>query len=200
MANRAAQRAMTRRLLLDAAMDRFVASGYAATTIDEIASAAGTTRVTFYAYFASKSEIVKALITERLDPELAQASTGCATGPALFDAVAAGTREELGAWIREIAASWPRMQPIIKICRAAQAIDPDLCAGIDAWIDRAIDDIGAGLAKADRFEADSRRFRGALAMGQFDYVFLHWTDGAWGVDHEHMCELLTESWFQLLGD
>ncbi len=63
---------MTRQLLLDAAMDRFVASGYAATRIDEIASAAGTTRVTFYAYFPSKSEVIKALIAERLEDELVQ--------------------------------------------------------------------------------------------------------------------------------
>lgn len=191
---------MTRRLLLDAAMERFVSSGYAATTIDEIASTASTTRVTFYAYFASKSEIVKALIIERLEPELALASEGCATGPALIDAVAAGTREQLGVWIRETAAHWPTVQPIIRICRAAQAIDPDLGAGIDLWLEDAIDDISAGLAKADRFEADSRQVRGALAMGQFDYVSQRWTDGAWGVDQERMCELLTESWFQLLGE
>ncbi|MFI5622728.1 TetR/AcrR family transcriptional regulator [Nocardioides sp. NPDC051685] len=197
---RTAQREMTRRLLLDAAMERFVASGYAATTIDEIASAAGTTRVTFYAYFPSKSEIVKALIAERLDGELARAPEGCTTALALIDAVAHGTREHLGAWIRDVAAHWPTVQPIIKICRAAQAIDPDLCAGIDTWIEQAIDDISAGLAKAGRFEAESRHFRGALAMGQFDYVFQRWTDGMWGVDQERMCELLTHSWFQLLGE
>ena len=181
-------------------MERFVASGYAATTIDEIASAAGTTRVTFYAYFPSKSEIVKALISERLDGELARASEGCTTALALIDAVVHGTREDLGAWIREVAAHWPTVQPIIKICRAAQAIDPDLWSGIDTWINQAIDDISTGLAKADRFEPDSRQFRGALAMGQFDYVFQHWTDGVWGVEQERMCELLTESWFQLLGE
>ncbi|MFF1384256.1 TetR/AcrR family transcriptional regulator [Arthrobacter sp. NPDC058288] len=33
--------------------------GYAATTIDEIAAAAGTTRVTFYAYYPSRSDLMK---------------------------------------------------------------------------------------------------------------------------------------------
>lgn len=183
-------------------MERFVASGYAATTIDEIASAAGTTRVTFYAYFPSKTEIVKALITERLDKELAVVRTaeGDSTAPALVDAVAYGTRDHLGAWIREAATRWSTVQPIIKIYRAAQAIDPGLCNGVDAWLEGAIEDVGVGLAKADRFDPDSRQFRGALAMGQFDYVTQRWTDGTWGVDHDRMCELLTESWFELLGE
>jgi AcrR family transcriptional regulator len=183
-------------------MERFVSSGYAATTIDEIASAADTTRVTFYAYFPSKSEIVKALIVERLDQELALVRTadGGTTAPALVDAVACGSREQLGAWIREIASRWPVVQPIIRICRAAQAVDPEVCAGVDAWIEDAVDDISTGLAKADRFEAESRTFRGALAMGQLDYVSQRWTDGGWGIDHDRVCELLTESWFQLLGE
>ncbi|NYI80050.1 TetR/AcrR family transcriptional regulator [Nocardioides panzhihuensis] len=196
MANlRAAQRAMTRQLLLDAAMDRFVASGYAATTIDEIASAAGTTRVTFYAYFGSKSEVIKALIAERLEDELAQLRS-----PQIADAVAAGTREQLGAWIRQAVAQWPRARPIVTIARAAQAVDPDLTHFVDAWTDETIEDVSAGLDKAGRFDADSRRLRGALAVGQLDYLFQRWADGFWGVEQDRMCELVTESWFMLLGD
>lgn len=202
MANlRAAQRAMTRQLLLDAAMDRFVASGYAATTIDEIASAAGTTRVTFYAYFPSKSEVLKALIAERLDDELVQLrspQSGALGG--LADAVAAGTREQLGAWIRQAVARWPAVRPIVTIARAAQAVDPDLTHIVDAWTDETIEDVSAGLDKADRFDADSRRVRGALAVGQLDYLFQRWADGLWGVEHDRLCELVTESWVMLLGE
>ncbi|MGY0538920.1 TetR/AcrR family transcriptional regulator [Nocardioides sp. YJ-D4] len=201
MANRAAQRAMTRQLLLDAAMDRFVASGYAATTIDEIASAAGTTRVTFYAYFPSKSDVIKALIAERLEDELVQLR--CPQGSSLgglADAVAAGTREQIGAWIRQAMSRWPEVRPIVMIARAAQAVDPDLSRIVDGWTDETIEDVSAGLDKADRFDADSRRLRGALAVGQLDFLFQRWADGSWGVEHDHVCELVTESWFQLLGE
>ncbi|MFJ9387596.1 TetR/AcrR family transcriptional regulator [Nocardioides sp. NPDC101246] len=201
MANRAAQRAMTRRLLLDAAMDRFVASGYAATTIDEIASAAGTTRVTFYAYFPSKSEVIKALIAERLEDELVQLrSPRDSSLGGLADAVAAGTSEQLGAWIRQAMARWPEVRPIVTIARAAQAVDPDLTRIVDAWTDETIEDVSTGLDKADRFDADSRRMRGALAVSQLDYLFQRWADGFWGVEHDRMCELITESWVMLLGD
>ncbi|MEI7055260.1 TetR/AcrR family transcriptional regulator [Nocardioides sp. CCNWLW239] len=202
MANlRAAQKAMTRQLLLDAAMDRFVASGYAATTIDEIASAAGTTRVTFYAYFRSKSEVIKALIAERLEDDLARlrAPRDSSLG-GLADAVAAGTHDRLGAWIRQAMAGWPAVRPIVTVARAAQAVDPELTHIVDAWTDETIDDISTGLDKADRFEADSRRPRGALAAGQLDYLFQRWSDGFWGVEQDRMCELITESWVKLLGD
>ncbi len=41
---RAAQKEMTRRLLVKTALELFEAKGYAATTIDDIANAAGTTQ------------------------------------------------------------------------------------------------------------------------------------------------------------
>jgi AcrR family transcriptional regulator len=67
---REAQKEMTRKLLLDAGLELFVSKGYATTKVDDIASAAGTTRVTFYAYFPSKVDLMKALIAERLNREL----------------------------------------------------------------------------------------------------------------------------------
>lgn len=203
MANlRAAQKAMTRRLLLDAAMDRFVANGYAATTIDEIASAAGTTRVTFYAYFPSKPEVLKALIADRLEDELTllRSPRDSSSRGGLADAVAAGSRQQLGAWIRQAMDRWPKVRPIVAIARAAQAVDPDLTHIVDAWTDEVIEDVSTGLDRAGRFEPDSRRPRGALAVGQLDYVFQRWADGFWGVDQDRMCDLVTESWVALLGD
>jgi AcrR family transcriptional regulator len=61
---RAAQKEMTRKLLLSTALELFETKGYGSTTIDDIATAAGTTRVTFYAYFPSRSDLVRALIGE----------------------------------------------------------------------------------------------------------------------------------------
>ena len=63
MANlRVEQKEQTRQRLLDTALDLFETKGYAATTIDDIAAAAGTTRVTFYAHFPSRRAIMAALI------------------------------------------------------------------------------------------------------------------------------------------
>jgi AcrR family transcriptional regulator len=61
---REARKLMTRRLLLDRGLALFHEKGCATTTVDEIAAAAGTTRTTFYLHFPSKSQLMRALITE----------------------------------------------------------------------------------------------------------------------------------------
>ena len=55
---------MTRRLLLDKGLELFGTKGYAATTIDDIAVAAGTTRATFYLHFPSKADLVRSLVAD----------------------------------------------------------------------------------------------------------------------------------------
>ena len=56
MSLRAAQKQMTYELFLAKALELFGTKGYAATTIDDIATAAGATRTTFYLHFSSKAE------------------------------------------------------------------------------------------------------------------------------------------------
>ena len=45
--------------ILDAAIDVFHANGYAATSVDDIAKAAGTSRATFYAHFTDKQDVIR---------------------------------------------------------------------------------------------------------------------------------------------
>ena len=61
---RETKKSQTRQLLLDKALALFESKGYAATTIDEIAASAGTTRTTFYQYFPSKSQLMQAVIRD----------------------------------------------------------------------------------------------------------------------------------------
>jgi AcrR family transcriptional regulator len=63
---RRAQAEATRRSILDAAELRFEHAGYAATTIDEIADAAGVSPKTVYLSFATKSGVLRALWDLRL--------------------------------------------------------------------------------------------------------------------------------------
>lgn len=55
--------------ILDAALQAFVASGFAATRIEEVASAAGVTAGTIYRYFPSKEALVAALVARPRQPE-----------------------------------------------------------------------------------------------------------------------------------
>lgn len=201
MANlRAAQKQMTRRLLLDTALELFRAQGYAATTIDDIATKAGTTRVTFYAYFPSRSDLMRALIDERLNEALHRIHTPerGSTARALVEVVRDGTRERIGEWIRGTADEWPKIRPILRAAREAAVIDPDLRGLVEAWLEEAIADIAEGLEQAGRFAAHTRHYRGVLAMAQLDYTAQHWPDADWHIERDQMIETLTDSWAGLL--
>lgn len=81
--------------LVSAALDLFVARGYAATRLEDVASAAGVSKGTVYLYFASKEALFKAVIQENLLPVLAE-------GEAFIDTFE-GTSEAL---LHEILMGW----------------------------------------------------------------------------------------------
>jgi AcrR family transcriptional regulator len=66
-AEESTRRERTRDALRQAALRRFVADGYDATTIADIAADVGVTTRTFYRYFASKDEVLFADYEARLD-------------------------------------------------------------------------------------------------------------------------------------
>ncbi len=57
-------REVTKRELLGAALETFVAKGYPATTIADIVARAGVTQGTFYLYFTNKTDIFSVLLKE----------------------------------------------------------------------------------------------------------------------------------------
>ena len=81
--------------LVAAALSLFVARGYAATRLEDVASAAGVSKGTVYLYFANKEELFKAVVQENLVPALAE-------GEALIDSFD-GTSEAL---LHEILMGW----------------------------------------------------------------------------------------------
>ncbi|MEU9733662.1 TetR/AcrR family transcriptional regulator [Streptomyces sp. NPDC048002] len=201
MANlREAQKKMTRRLLLESGLELFKAKGYAATTVDDIATAAGTTRVTFYAYFPSRGDLMKALIDEQLNEELQRVRSveHGSTALDLVATVAEGTPEAIMAWLRRTADSWPAIRPIIRIGRDAAVVEPDLVDLVERWLEEAVGDIEDGLAAAGRLAPHQRHFRGVLAMAQLDFVAQHWDGSDWKLTREQMLDELAASWVGLL--
>ncbi|MBW8486393.1 TetR/AcrR family transcriptional regulator [Actinomadura sp. PM05-2] len=192
---------MTRKLLLDAGLALFVSKGYASTKVDDIASAAGTTRVTFYAYFPSKVELMKALISERLNDALDRVPSAehGSTERELVAVVEDGSPARIRAWLAATAERWPVIGPYTKAAFEAAAVDPEIRVLLDAWLDESIGDIREGLDRADRFPAGTRHFRSVIAMTELDHVARHWTPGHWGVEREAMLDVLTESWHGTIG-
>ncbi|MFE7794563.1 TetR/AcrR family transcriptional regulator [Streptomyces sp. NPDC057460] len=201
MANlREAQKQMTRRLLLESGLELFKTKGYAATTVDDIATAAGTTRVTFYAYFPSRSELMKALIDEQLNEALQRVGSPGhgSTTQDLVATVVGGTPEAITAWLRRTADSWPAIRPIIRAGRDAAVVDPELTDLVERWMGEAISDIEDGLTTAGRLEPHQRHFRGVLAMAQLDFVAQNWDRVDWKLTRDQMLDELSASWVQLL--
>jgi AcrR family transcriptional regulator len=63
------QKRFTRERLIDAALEVFAERGYAAATVEDITTAAGASRATFYLHFKSKADIVTDLLAKLLLPE-----------------------------------------------------------------------------------------------------------------------------------
>lgn len=84
----------TRRKICDAARDLFYTQGFDGTTIDQIATLAGTRRSTIYTHFRDKNEILSALTEDCLEP--AREIIARIPSPA-------PSHEEIDCWIQEFA-------------------------------------------------------------------------------------------------
>jgi AcrR family transcriptional regulator len=84
------KKAATRRAIQEHALRLFLARGYDATTVEEIAAAAGVSHMTFFRYFASKHAVVE---SDDYDPAMAD---GIRARPAGEDPVTAIRRTIVG--------------------------------------------------------------------------------------------------------
>jgi len=193
MSLRAAQKQMTRELFLTKALELFDSKGYAATTIDDIASAAGSTRTTFYLHFASKAEVMSALL-ERVDAILTAVDD-----PPLPEVVASGSRELIHAWLDRKFSQWDDIKPTLTASFQA-ANEADVVATTERWFEEAVGQMTSGLDKAKRFRKDRRRMRCVLAFGQLEYVSRRYFAVGWRIPREIVLEEMTDNWVHLLGD
>lgn len=139
-----------RRRVLDVAERRFLADGYAATTLGAIARDAGMSVESIHKSFGGKAGIVRALWDRNL--------RGTAATPAeeRSDALSASERDArrlIEGWSRFVAELAPRGSPLLLLVKAASASDPELAALVDE-IER---------ARLARMATNARRL---LATGQ----------------------------------
>jgi AcrR family transcriptional regulator len=130
-AKRRAQARETRRSILDAALELFVATGYAATTIQAIAERAGVAVQTVYAGFGSKRELLRQLIeTTITGDDEPLPITERAEARAIAAEPDTRRRAELDAALSRSITE--RVAPIVRVAGEAAASDPELAAMLEA--------------------------------------------------------------------
>jgi AcrR family transcriptional regulator len=119
----------TRGGIVSAAYDLFTSKGYAATTLQEIADAAGVAVQTVYFHFGTKSRLLKAVVDVR--------SAGDDQPVPLLDRdwfarlrAATDPAEVLTGWVRASGLILSRVAPIIAVVRDAAPTDPEMA---DQW-------------------------------------------------------------------
>ena len=117
----------TRARIIGAAGDLFLRHGYAATTLDQIAAAAGVAVQTVYFHFANKRTILKEVVDV--------ASVGDDLPVPLLERpwvqqlrTEPDAHEVVGVWIRNSRVIFERVAPIMTIVRDAAANDPEMAA------------------------------------------------------------------------
>jgi len=117
--------ARTRQAVLDAANTLFVAQGYTATTIDEIAGRAGVSKPTVFAAVGSKQAILKQLCDIALAGD--DEPVPVAQRPWYREALAeSDPRRALRLYARNATAIHRRSAGVHEVLRAAAAADKDL--------------------------------------------------------------------------
>jgi AcrR family transcriptional regulator len=118
--NRAERAAERRAAIIEAALDEFIARGFTATRLDDIAKRAGVAKGTIYLHFKDKESMFEELIRTALVPLIGRMVPPPLTGGSIRDAVegfartfiqeVAGTRR--GDIVRLIVAEGPRFPDV----------------------------------------------------------------------------------------
>lgn len=197
---RALQKEQTRRRILEEALRLFQEQGYVATTIDDIATAVGTTRVTFYAHFTNKGDLMRALTAQlnellERDPSPEHGSTA----EKLVDAVRIGTYDAIRPWLGAMAERWPAIKPYILVSTEASAVDPEIREMTVGWFDEVVADMVDGMSQAGRHSPDERTFRGYLAVEMLNSANLRWIREGFDFRTGPELDILAHAWVHLLG-
>jgi len=189
---RDAQKQSTRKLLIESAASLFQSQGFAATSIDDIARSAGATRATFYLHFKTKADVIDELV-EGISTEAA------ALTDQLVDAVRAGDRQSIHAWLSTAFDFWELVRNTSKAEEEAAMLHPQVSKARARSFDRGVTAIVTGLEQAGRWDATGRQVRGVLAYSQLQNLFHRWLRVGWDVDRSEILEVMTDMWLAAFG-
>src|SRR5438270_1881577 len=121
------QATQTRLRILDAAQKLFADHGYAATTMEAIAGAAGVATDTVYATFRNKAGVLRELLNVRVAGDDSPRPLLERSGPQGVRAEPTQKRQ-LAAFAADVAQILERARPVDDIMRSAAAVDPEIAS------------------------------------------------------------------------
>jgi len=187
------QKRLTRRRLLECARDLFAAHGYAAVKIDDIASAAGCSRATFYLHFTGKTDVLRKIGSESMDPRAASVYAD------LDEVLGTGSRAEFTRWIERAIDWFDRNRAILPAWDEALVLEPDFREPARAAIAALPDAMPAYLARWGDERRREARVRIELLVTQLERFFTRWAvQGTIEIPRRQAAEVLTDIWFPAL--
>jgi AcrR family transcriptional regulator len=186
---RVAQKERTRRRLRDAATELFTAKGYAATTIDDITSAIGASRATFYLHYDGKARIVREVYEDVLMPETLDYY-------GRLDALGVPTEAGLRVWLDEAIGFFERHRAILAFAEEAQSVEQGL---EELSAPRLLDRCAAAMPRYLSRHAEGRERQQAqlhleLLIVQLSSFARLWVDGRWPVERDLILDVLLDLW------
>lgn len=146
---RAARTRATRRRIVDAAADLFIADGYAATTLEQVAARAGVAVQTVYFHFGNKRTVLKEAVDVAAvgDDE----PVPMLDRPWLEEARAERDPQRVIArWTAYGRGIMTRVGPVMRVVRDAAVLDPDMAA---QWAANQAETASAFRALAEQLHA-----------------------------------------------
>jgi AcrR family transcriptional regulator len=185
---RVQQKERTRRLLRDAAVELFATKGYGATTIDDITSAVGTSRATFYLHFDGKARIVTEVYEDVVMPETFEYYRR-------LDAFDGPSAEELRGWLDDALGFFERHRDVLRFSDEAVSVD----SGLDQLstarlLDRCAEAMPRYLGRWHGPEREQARLRLELLILQLSHFSRHWVNGHWPVKRGIALDVLLDLW------
>ena len=111
---------LTKERLISSAIELFAKNGFRATSVGDIAKAAGTTPTTFYRYFSSKSDIAR-LLQDHINVDVKSTFER-------LDDVKRPTKQAIRGWVDQYDQMWQRNHVLCDAFWEATSADPQLAA------------------------------------------------------------------------